>query len=367
MVQRLTKDRRNQLPEKPPLSVARSSSLGRHRQIRMPYFHCALGVVAAALVFELCLRPFVADDLDKTRIRTVRNYMEGFSLAHFESDGIGRLGTRITGNPQVSGAPEGIIIGDSHVAADAVRDGDTMGAVVERLSRASGHPLNVRQYGWPRANAGTFIALAKCLAAKRNPVWIAVVMNSYNLSVNALSASDGWRIEVLPDYSVRLIQAPDRQRTLLLSMVAHSAKSVLTLALWRRLGSIWAQHAAGSAGVETKSRLSDEVARVPRATVQSLKQVGGAWLFIVYAPPMGVEQLEPIETELRLLCAEHGVGFLSVRQALIRDRDEHGRLSRGFHNTAPGIGHFNATGHRIIGQEIWRYLSTRSLPPPSNQ
>ena len=53
---------------------------------------------------------------------------------------------------------------------------------------------------------------------------------------------------------------------------------------------------------------------------------------------------------------EQGVAFVSVRDGLARDRIDHSRLSRGFHNTAPGFGHFNAVGHRIIGEEIWHYL-----------
>ena len=49
-----------------------------------------------------------------------------------------------------------MIIGDSHVVAYSVRDEETMGSVVERLSRTAGRRLNVRQYGWHGANSPTF-------------------------------------------------------------------------------------------------------------------------------------------------------------------------------------------------------------------
>jgi len=331
-------------------------------------FQCAIGVLSAGLFFELGLRPFVADAYDPGPfpVRTIRNYYEGFAIAHFEPDGLGQLGNRLTGNQPLSGAPEGLIVGDSHVVAYSVRDQDTMGAVVERLSRASGQPLNVRQYGWHGANAPTFLAAADSLLRSRNPAWVAVVLNSYNIGVDALMISSDWRIEVAPDYSVRLIHGPYPRRTALRETLRHwTVRSALALALWRRFGLIRTRLALESGTADTPSeqqdlRLSEEVARVPRATVLALKKAYGMKLFIVYAPPVGHDGVEPAETELRGLCAEQGVAFLSVREALARDRNEHHRLSRGFHNTAPGVGHFNATGHKIIGEEIWRYLCARS-------
>jgi hypothetical protein len=331
-------------------------------------FHCAIGVLSAGLLFELCLRPFVADSTHPGAfpVRTIRNYYEGLAVAHFEPDGLGQLGNRLTGNPPLSGAPEGLIVGDSHVVAYSVRDQDTMGAAVERLSRASGHPLNVRQYGWHGANAPTFLGAAASLLEARNPAWVAVVVNSYNIGVNALMTSSDWRVEVSSDYSVRLIHSTYPRRTALHeTLLQWTGRSALALALWHRLGLIRNRLALESAAVDTTSeqqdlRLDKEAARVPHATVLALKKAYGTRLLIVYAPAIGHDAVEPVETELRDLCAEQGVAFVSVREALARDRNEHHRLSRGFHNTAPGVGHFNANGHRIIGEEIWRYLCARS-------
>ena len=174
-------------------------------------------------------------------------------------------------------------------------------------------------------------------------------------------------MEVRSDYSFRLIQASQTPRTPMREiLVQYAQHSALALAIWHRIGLFWTKHTLGGAAIEAgpeqgDSGLSEEAARVVRATVLALKEVAGARLFIVYAPPIGVEALEPIETELRLLCAEQGLGFLSVRKALLDDRVKFRRLSRGFHNTAPGVGHFNAVGHKIIGQEIWRYLCARPL------
>ena len=91
------------------------------------------------------------------------------------------------------------------MVAEGVRDEETMGAVVERLSRAVGYPLNVRQYGWAGGNAPAFLACAEALLHKRNPTWVAVILNAYNISIYALAGSKHWRMEVAPDYSFRLI------------------------------------------------------------------------------------------------------------------------------------------------------------------
>jgi hypothetical protein len=55
---------------------------------------------------EFSLRPFVAGwNEPEGDIRTVRNYIEGFSVAHFEADGLAPLGNRVTGNPPLQEHP----------------------------------------------------------------------------------------------------------------------------------------------------------------------------------------------------------------------------------------------------------------------
>jgi hypothetical protein len=350
----------------PRPSVPRSASR-RHKV----YFHCALGALSAGLLFDVALRPFVADSNHSgiVAVHTIRNYFEGLAVAHFEADGLGPLGNRLTGYPPLSGAPEIMIVGDSHVVAYAVSDQESMGAVVERLSRSAGRPLNVRQYGWPGANAPTFVAAAQSLLDARHPASVAVVLNSYNIGINALMTSNNWRMEIAPDDSFRLIEGRHPSRAVWReTMRQWTGCSVLALALWRRLELIRSRFALENVTVDTALEqrdpgLAKEAARVPRAVVLGLKKAYGERLIIVYTPHLlgvGRYSVEPAEMDLLRLCADQGVGFVSMREALARDRNDYSRLSRGFHNTAPGVGHFNAIGHRIIGEEIWRYLCAHS-------
>jgi hypothetical protein len=336
-----------------------------HRAPAELYSGCVLGILAAALCFELGLRPFVTGwNQSAGPVRTIRTYVEGLSVAHFEPDGLGTYGNRLTGNPPLADAPEGLIIGDSHVVAQAVRDKETMGAVVERLSRDVGRPLNVRQYGWTSANAPTYLASAEPLLRARNPAWVAVILNASNISVEALITRQNWRMEVNSDDSFRLIdmRAP-QSHSWLQNMRQQMGRSALALALWRRFGLFQNQ---ASNEKPFNPPLTRDAARVPRITVLGLKKAYGTRLLMVYAPALfgtRYDSVDPVENELLALCAREEVACISAHEAMARERYEHFLLGRGFNNTAPGAGHFNATGHRIIGQEIWRYLSARSRPP----
>src|SRR5581483_2202157 len=121
----------------------------------------AAGILCGALLVEFLLRFFVVSWFDSTgAIRETRQFTEGVATAHFEVDGLGMYGNRLTGNPVIPEAPLVLIVGDSHVVQDAVPDELTLGAVIERMSRAGGKPVNVRQYGWNNTAAPTYIANA---------------------------------------------------------------------------------------------------------------------------------------------------------------------------------------------------------------
>ena len=326
-----------------------------------PVVRCFGGVLLAFLLFEVALRPFVAGpNLSDGNRRTIRNYFEGLADAHFEADEFGTFGNRLTGNPP-AGTSEGIILGDSHVIAQAVRDEETMGAIIERLSRQSGHPLNVRQYGWTSANSPTFLAVAEPLLKKHNPAWVVVVLNSFNIGVNALTTTENWRMELGPGDSARLIDMRATPKAARERLRREIGRSALLLAIWRRLGLLNRRTADASADAsEHHPELAQAAARVPRATVAGLKRAYGWRLIIVYVPYFPgthYDLADPQDQEVLALCAEYGLPCLSMREALARDRYSRDRLSRGFQNTAPGEGHLNAIGHQIIAEEIWRYLS----------
>lgn len=311
------------------------------------------------LVAEIALRPFATNSVSRAISREeVRQYYEGTSTAHFLPDG-----ARSTGNAVIPGARVGMILGDSHVDAVQVNDEKTMGSVLERALRAQGESYNVCQYGWSGVAAPMYMAMADALLREHNPAWVAVTINERDLGTEPLASAWAWRMKINPDTSVSLVDASPKASTgIYMNMMnaARSHSSLFSVAV--ETGSkIMASQSAGEKENANSQEDNSETALVPRATVRGLKQAYGPRLFIVYIARVGaVGGTAPDDVETRLLdaCREEGITCASTRAAMIADRDNFFRLSRGFHNTAPGTGHLNEVGHELVAREIWRVLST---------
>jgi hypothetical protein len=188
-----------------------------------------------------------------------------------------------------------------------------------------------------------------------------------------LTSARNWRMALNRDGSYQLIDvrppsAINRPQTIRQKI----GRSTLALALFHRVETIWNTSASSETialsvrAEQEDPQLTAATARVPRAALLGLKKAYGSRLIVVYTPGFfgaDYESPEPLEEEILHLCAEQGIACFSTRAAMARERYDHFRLSRGFHNTAPGAGHFNATGHRLIGEEIWGHLTTANSPP----
>ena len=58
------------------------------------------------------------------------------------------------------------------------------------------------------------------------------------------------------------------------------------------------------------------------------------------------------------ICAEYDIGFIDVSARFLDYFKKTGRFPRGFSNSRPGSGHFNAAGHRIVAEAITEYIKT---------
>lgn len=56
-------------------------------------------------------------------------------------------------------------------------------------------------------------------------------------------------------------------------------------------------------------------------------------------------------------CMNNNIGFLDVGNAFVEYYEENSKVPYGFHNTRMGLGHLNATGHKIMADEIYKVLS----------
>jgi hypothetical protein len=334
-----------------------------HRRNWNRAFLTGAGSITAVVVLELILRFFVVGwHYPKTPIREIRQFTEGVATSHFAADGFGTYGHRLTGHAPIPGAPTVLLLGDSHLVQEAVQDEDTMGAVIERAATEAGSPVNVRQYGWYGAAAPTYIAFARDLMQATEPRVVVVLMNSGDFGMEALTRGWYWVMKIHPDLSIELIDTRTPEpRGWPAAVREFVGRSSLMLSLRRRAVLVFDGVAAPkfwtSAGPPSPDSRLAEIPLVARASVHGLKEAYGARLIIVYTPycrEVCEETPEKSEGDLLEVCRVEVVRCLSTRADMRSNGEAHPYILRGFHNTAPGAGHFNVHGLRVVGTAIWR-------------
>jgi hypothetical protein len=324
----------------------------------------ALGAVVALLTLEIGLSFLVSGwNYPKTPIREIREYTEGISVSHFVPDGFGTYGHRLTGNPVLPNAPTVLVLGDSHVVQEAVRDYQTVGAVIEDLSRSQSKPVNVRQYGWYDAAAPTYIANAPELLRAVHPEAVVVLLNPTDFTREALDEGWYWLMKIHPDYSIDLIDVrlPDPSKGRLGQLRDFVGRSHLMLALRRRSVLLFPgdQGPVRPAGPYPRQA---EVPMIARASIKGLKAVYGPLLMVGYLPfcrETCPSEPDHYETMLLDACQAEGVDCVSTRPAMHADMEVNHRILRGFHNTDPGSNHLNADGLKVTGTVVWQEVSKR--------
>jgi len=102
-----------------------------------------------------------------------------------------------------------------------------------------------------------------------------------------------------------------------------------------------------------------------RFLLRELDAVTAVPILFVYAPPTpalknGHLILDNPEKNLvahfSALCAEHSFGFVSLEEPFRHFQQETGRFPKGFHNSRPWEGHYNADGHRLVAEAIYSWI-----------
>jgi hypothetical protein len=360
---------------------------GKLRRTRhlLPTF---LGVLSALLFAELALRPWstqlssfnarsVSEDAVTSPILTVRNFEEGIATSHFTPSC-----ARLTGIAPSPGAPYILIVGDSFVAGEQVQDRETMGAQVEKISAQEGHRVNVRQYGWIAAAPAKYIVEAPLLRSKWHPAMTVAVLNLDDFVGEALH--DRWTTMRFAENGPSVVERVDpnaksKSHVLAVRIASHSA--LLSALLERfvktiqpRLENAMSFHhaavplsnqSANSPKLATNPSESSELSapsmqQIVRESVTGLHRAYGDNLLLIYVSEPGLDDLpDDRETTLLTNCKAQGIDCVSTREGFIQARDKGQFLAAGFANSRPGAGHYNADGHRLIAQEIWRVYRQR--------
>jgi hypothetical protein len=313
-----------------------------------------LGCVAALLAGEAALRVVATPSAGESGAQgiRVRQYNEGISSATFGANGV-----RLTGNPWDSGAEAGLVVGDSHVEALQVQDRETMGSVLERRLRDVGRPVNVLQYGIGGAAAPMYCLAAPFLLKRWQPAWVVVLLNRNDLGYAAFEGTAHFALA--PDNSVSLVGprgltylGPDNLNISSSGLQNVFRHSVIATLIYRRYKELRNQADPSSDASGNSLRTKHPIALAPEISVSELKKAYGSRLLIAYDPePEGAQDAVAVERQVLRSCETQAVPCFSLRDALAPDR-----LPRGFHNTAPNVGHYNATGHRLVARALFEDL-----------
>ncbi len=289
----------------------------------------------------------------------IRNFREGLAKSHFGANGL-----RLTGNPQIAGAPDVLIVGDSHVEAFQVADEQTMGAVLERSLRAEGKQWNVLQYGWSGADGPDYVYVAPLLLEKFPSKRIFLIMNDGDFGS---TAGETARLVERNGEVVAEGLEPDAVRGRAPSYGGRLARElkesglIYASALRFQLD-IKPQLAEHNASAQDGDMLAKEASgNAMDLIVRGLKESYGEKLYILYTPAQPFSADAPEEPQERALLAEckaKGIECRSLRGRMVNDLVANHNLVRGFSDFAPGIGHLNARGHQLVADELDDWLNS---------
>ena len=333
----------------------------------------AVGICLALAAAEVALRVFVspgepplpdvaADSLG-SRAVAHRQIDEGVATSHFSVHG-----ARLTGEPPVDSGNTAIVIGDSYVVAEQVADEHTMGGRLERLARASGQALDVRQYGWSGASPAQYIYAAPAILRRWNPrrVFVVVSGNDFDYSavlwsVPRIRADSGETLRIIGDPMPP--RPPASMRSSVLLMLARHRWIVIRArgarAAAAEQGTVaTAPPVVDAAPTETQPD-SAEYERIPAAVIRALANAYGNRLSVIYLANIGLRgdsTPEPAEALMLSACARFEVDCVSSRRDMLEARRE-GHVPNGLGIRTLGNGHLNPGGHEVVARLMWQRLS----------
>jgi hypothetical protein len=333
-----------------------------------------LGGLCALVAAELALQPLTTaldnvwapitlDQLD-SEVREVRRFTETIATSHFS-----RSKSRLTGNPPMSGAPTGVILGDSYVEAVEVSDSETMGSVLERSLRAAGFNINIRQYGQFGADIPRHVLIAPEVIKAWNPAWVVVVVTASDIAPNIFSPGAREQLIQLDNGHwvakssvgeprvgrVRRIGEKVLQSSVLLYHMAKRAQEA-GLPLIRAKNKARGAASLQSGGLPLPQRAE--------LALSALRDVYGDRLRVLFGADVGLDGRQgpsPAENAVMAGCATLALRCASTRLLMTADRLESVRLSRGFMNSVPGSGHLNAVGHELAARTMLQQLVAPSI------
>ncbi len=324
-----------------------------------------LALVCAFAVWEVLASQFVrrtqplkplADTPVRFREGVIVASDEGFGRVEFSKEGF-RMPT-----PPKDLSPKVLILGDSYAEALQVGPGKDLASVMMASLEEQGIKAGVWNAGASGRSPAHYLALSAHYQKTLSPDLVVIQLNASDFNDDLDRLAEGFGFEAEGDgWKLVTPKAPPGSSTVDLLM----RSSVLYITGTRMKGGGGGHGApAKKTPEEIEKERQEKAAKKARFAAWLVPQLAAAYpsLAITYIPSYdyfakgGVP--EPEEAALEEACAKAGIPFVNGREAFRRGFEETGEPGHGFSNTTPGTGHINATGHRILGQELAKALGS---------
>jgi hypothetical protein len=263
-----------------------------------------------------------------------------------------------------------LALGDSYTEAFQVDESNTYTQILEEeLKSKTSKKLNVINAGRSGGSPAHYIHLSNFYNKNINQDYTIIQLNDDDFKVDMLDTTRNFY--VIKDENENFITVFNRnfQSANVLLQKFPQFKGLLEFSVLR-VGADKAQKLLSSptevvskSSVVTSGDDSDENDLLVKWTVESLKKKYSN-VVIVYLPTINYEDIKnskptDIEKLLEKYCDLNEVGVINMRQHYIDYYSRFKTPSNGFNNTAPGSGHINKWGHRLVGEQLALYFEGR--------
>jgi hypothetical protein len=255
-----------------------------------------------------------------------------------------------------------VLLGDSYIAAHQLPVTESVAGILSKNLASSKVPLGVVNAGTDGGDPAQYVGELPWIMNHCKVKYAAMIVNENDFVRDLPSQNGYW-------YLVRDSRNEIQLKT-------HSAEkfvertSRFPLIYWPTKHGIWPlamERMAESSPLEGSSRSSKRGERQDPFLADSIQWVvknfrslstRGSILFIPTVNYYGsVDHESTVETELARECHRQNVPFHNMRFDFVTEFRRTRRPSQGFANTAPGEGHINSLGHRLVAdfllKDIW--------------
>lgn len=286
------------------------------------------------------------------------NSEEGYAICTFSKDGY-RLPV-----PPPDASPRILVLGDSYCEAKQVSDNQTFASQLQAELRPQFANVGVWNAGMSGAAPSRYIGMASYYRQVFKPAVTVVQINAGDFTTDMANKSgtfwleptkDGWEIHKRDTTEKRgSLKQLDRIPALK-GIASQAMRASLFQQVIFKVGQEFGVIKKSSGQPKKENDLDDLYRKHAKWIVRELAKAYPS-LVIVYLPTVDYyKEIDPpaaMESALKEECEIEGVPFANMRTAFVDEYKRTGMACNGFLNTAPGVGHLNALGHRKTAEQL---------------